>query len=333
MFLESTFLFQNFEETNNSKLFSKLQSQTTKLNKMDIFNGNRKLEQVAMYGIDWGMFIRHNIEETTIPFMWLFDGEETTVNVLMTDDPFEYGMKLLEKEDRSWQQVVIGVEGFLKNESGEKVDSLIVQAFDVSQEKGVSLGQMFIPKEKTGTFSKVDTPAFLGSVDLPFSTRPRQELGYEGTKPGYTNMIMKDNSAMLMAGHPNPSVAANVFKMFIRSKLNQGNAFNGKFSLRIYVYTPSNEFAKYTILNAINDEREAPASKAWEERTGNKIQINVRHDQTVWQTEYTVEKKVVERNNQEKPTQTKSDQIQSKLSSNDTKSSKGAGSKPWWKFW
>ncbi|WFO17498.1 hypothetical protein M601_007425 [Cellulophaga baltica 4] len=61
---------------------------------MDIFNSNRKLEELVMFGIDWGIFLRHDMEGQIAPFMYLKNGDEEYVRMLMTDgDPLEYAKK------------------------------------------------------------------------------------------------------------------------------------------------------------------------------------------------------------------------------------------------
>ena len=66
---------------------------------MDIFNGNRKLEEAVMYSMDWGVFLRYSLDEPIMPFVYLFNGEERQTRVLMTDgDPVEYAKRVLAKE-------------------------------------------------------------------------------------------------------------------------------------------------------------------------------------------------------------------------------------------
>ncbi|TKD57925.1 hypothetical protein [Flavobacterium sp. ASW18X] len=52
---------------------------------MDIFNGNRKLEELTLFGVDWGVYLRHNSDAPIAPFMYLKNGDTQYVRVLMTD--------------------------------------------------------------------------------------------------------------------------------------------------------------------------------------------------------------------------------------------------------
>ena len=133
---------------------------------MDIFNGNNRLEDLVMYCLDEGIFLRHDMDSGIAPFMYLQNGNEQKVRMLMTDgDPIEFAKSILEKEESPFEQFVIGFEGYLRDGNNNRTDAIIVQGFDVTQPKGVSIEQMFIPKEN-GEFKKIDSATFIGSSYL-----------------------------------------------------------------------------------------------------------------------------------------------------------------------
>ena len=69
---------------------------------MDIFNSNRRLEELTMYALDWGLFLRHDMEGGIAPFLYLQNGNEKNIRVLMTDDdPLEFAKSILQKEFNS----------------------------------------------------------------------------------------------------------------------------------------------------------------------------------------------------------------------------------------
>jgi|GEM_PF-2636022 len=265
---------------------------------MDIFNGNRKLEEAVMYSIDWGVFLRHNLDGPIAPFMYLFNGEEKQTRVLMTDgDPVEYAKRVLAKEEKPFQQFVIGMEGYLRDENNERVDSIIVQGFDKTQEKGVALGQMFEPKEKNGTFKKIEKVIFLGSPELPLGIEKLDNPNYSVEEIGFNAMALKFGELtqyLAFFTHANPSVIANTMKRFLRSKIMDSNAdsLSGRFELQV---TPGminyDDFLKFLVLNAVEEERKSPHGIEWEKRTGRQILLNVKHGDKEYLTEFENKKK------------------------------------------
>ncbi len=260
---------------------------------MDIFNGNRKLEVAVMYAMDWGVFLRHGLDDPIIPFMYLFNGEEIQVRVLMTDgDPVEYAMKVLLKEEKPFQQFVIGMEGYLRDDNNERVDSIIVQGFDKTQEKGVALGQMFEPKEKNGTFRKIDKVVFLGSPELPLEIEKVDNPDYTVDEVGFNALALnfgEQTQYLAFFTHKSPSVIANSMKRFLRSKLmdHHADSFSGRFELQV---TPGlinhDEFLKFLVLNAVDEERKSPPGLEWENINGRKLLFNIKHGDTEFLTEF-----------------------------------------------
>ena len=260
---------------------------------MDIFNGNRKLEEAVMYSIDWGVFLRHNLDGPIAPFMFLFNGEERRTRVLMTEgDPIEYAKRVLANEEKPFQQFVVGMEGYLWDDQNERVDSIIVQGFDRTQEKGVALGQMFEPKEKNGTFKKIKKVTFLGSPELILEIEKSDNPDYSVEEIGFNAMALKYGELtqdIAFFTHSNPTVIANTMKKFLRSKIMDSNAdsLSGRFELQV---TPGminhDDFLKFLVLNAVEEERKSPHGIEWEKRTGRQILLNVKHGDKEYLTEF-----------------------------------------------
>lgn len=260
---------------------------------MDIFDGNRKLEEAVMYAIDWGVFLRHDLDGPIAPFMYLFNGEEMQVRVLMTgDNPIDYAMKVLAKEEKPYQQFVIGMEGYLKDNQDQKIDSIIVQGFDKTQEKGVILGQMFKPKEKKGTFEKIARVTYLGSPELPIDLETVDHPDYSIQEPGFNAMALKSGDLtqyMAFITHDNPSVVANTMRRFLQSKLADSDSadLSGKFEL---VVTPgsitNDKFLKFLVLNAVEEERSSVHAIEWQNNTGRDILFNIKYGDEVYLTEF-----------------------------------------------
>lgn len=260
---------------------------------MDIFNGNRKLEEAVMYSIDWGIFLRHNSDGPIFPYIFLYDGEEIKSRVLIAEgDPFEYAINVLKKEEEPFQQFIIGIEGYLRDENDERVDAIIVQGFDKTQDKGVALGQMFEPKEKNGNFKKIGRVTFLGNPDLPVEIEKMDNPDYSVQEAGFTAMAVEiDGLTQYFAFlvHENPTVIVNNIKQFLRSKLMDTNAqsLNGRFELKI---TPgesiNDDFLKFLVLNAVEEEKKLPHALDWEDKTGRKILLNIYKGDVAYLTEF-----------------------------------------------
>ena len=265
---------------------------------MDIFNGNRKLEEAVMYSMDWGVFLRYSLDEPIMPFVYLFNGEERQTRVLMTDgDPVEYAKRVLAKEKEPYQQFVIGMEGYLRDNQNKRVDSIIVIGFDKTQEKGVALGQMFEPTEKNGTFKKIEKVIFLGNPEMPLKLEKSANPNYSVEEIGFNAMTLKFGELtqyLAFFTHANPSVIANAMKKFLHSKLmdKHRDSLSGRFELQV---TPGminhDDFLKFLVLNAVEEERKSPHGIEWEKRTGRKILVNVKHGDKEYLTEFENEKK------------------------------------------
>lgn len=263
---------------------------------MDIFNGNQKLEEAIMYSLDWGIFLRHNMDGPIAPFMYLFNGEDQYTRVLMTDgDPMEYALKILEKEEKPFQQFVIGIEGYLRDDQDARTDAIIVQGFDKTQDKGVALGQMFEPMENNGTFKKIDKVTFLGNPERPLAFEEVSNPDYSVEELSFNAIAVKSNELTQYVAfftHANPSVIANSMKRFVRSKLlgDTAESLNGRFDLKI---TPGlvnfDEFLKFLCVTAITEERASPHALEWESKTGRRLQFNISHGDNPYLTEFTKE--------------------------------------------
>lgn len=311
---------------------------------MDIFDGNRKLEETTMYALDWGVFLRHNIDGPIAPFMYLFDGVSwrVRVRVLMTDgDPMEYAMKVLSSEEDPYQQFIVGMEGFLRDEHDQRTDAIIVQGFDKRQEKGVVLAQMIQPKEKGGTFKKIGKVTYLGSPDLPVDKVEVENPDYSVQEPGFNAMALeKDGLTQYMAffTHDNPSVIASTMRRFLSSKLGSAESATLKGTFELIV-TPggvnNHDFLKFLAINAVEDERSTPHAREWESATGRTILVNIKHGDDPILTEYSKEEEGI--------TETVNDVTEKPAVNtnpkNPTSSFEAAkkrmkeGKKPWWKFW
>lgn len=253
---------------------------------MDIFNSNRKLEELIMYGIDWGLFLRHKMDGSIAPFIYLKNGNDINIRMLMTDgDPMEYAKKILEKEDKPFQQFIIGFEGYLRNEKGERTDAIIVNGFDKTQEKGASLAQMFLPIEKGG-FKKIDKVNFLGNPELIIPIEKNANPDYSVDEIGFNAIAFKNEENNLtkylaVFTHDNPSIIANTIKRFLRSKFSSENSneLSGEFDIEIPDNCVNNfDLLSFVVKNAIQEELLEETTKKWSKINNRNVKITAKYN-------------------------------------------------------
>lgn len=253
---------------------------------MDIFSGNRRLEEFIMYSLDWGLFLRHNDESTVAPFLFFKDGDELRINVLYPDgNPLEYAYSILKQEERPFQQFVIGMEGYLRDAQNNRVDAFIVHGFDVTQDKGVIIAQEFLPKEKGG-FRRLDKVTFMGHADLPIPKRTDLQPDYSVQEPGFTaiNLTVDDFTVYrVVLTHDNPSVIIDTFKRFLRSKFGGPDAsqLNGEVKLDIPPQERLNtDMLKFLLTEMLKEELGTPVFRNWASATGRTFRISAHYNDT-----------------------------------------------------
>ena len=310
---------------------------------MNPFHDNPKLEQIAMYAIDWGIFLRHDLEDAVIPYLHLWNGDELMLRALMTDeDPVEFAKSILANETKPYTHFAIGMEGYLRSGQDEssKQDAIIIQAFDAALPEGVALGQMFVPKEQGG-FSKQDKINYLGSPSNPLA-----ENRHENPSPEITDTAFVGASAIGVNGtktignisHPNPSVVVNALRHLLRNKLGgeNGHEHSGEFEIRLSSREHgSDPMLTFLALTAIDEEEQTAYAKTWSETSGKAINIKL-----------TVGDELVLDEQPSQLTDADSQTLQDALSEFNTtqqatpdpieeRSTPTAQNtkKPWWKFW
>ena len=261
---------------------------------MNIFNGNPRLQELAMHALDWGLFRRHDTDSGLAPFIFLQKDNEISIRVLMTDgNPVDYAKRVLAQEEESYDQFAICFEGYLRNEDNSKtrVDAILVQTYDITQDKGVILAQAFNPKENGG-FRKIDKMTFLGHTDLIVDKRINPTVDYSVEAPAVTGFSLKgdaDGKLKYVAAvvHEKPSVVANEIKFYLRDSFSGEKRKNisGQFELNILQVADKNvDFLTFLVANAINEELESDSAKSWKQETGRTVNIIVkRGDTTIYE--------------------------------------------------
>lgn len=257
---------------------------------MNIFNNNDRLQDLAMYSLDWAIFLRHDLDGPVIPFLFLQKDDQLLIRTLVTDgDPMEYAKAVLSKEEKPYDQFVLGFEGYISDSSNGtgKTDALIIHGFDRTQDKGVSLAQAFIPKEKEGGFRRLGKVQFLGNPDLPVAKVIAADPDYSVEALGFSGINYKKGDRNAYAGiftHKNPSVITDGMKRYLRGKLTgtDSEQCEGSFELTITPDHSNTDFLKYTVISALEAELESDLIKNWEKSNGRKVIIQCKYGDELW---------------------------------------------------
>jgi len=258
---------------------------------MTIFNNNDRLQDLTMYSLDWAVYLRHNLEGPITPFLFLQKDDQMLIRVLVTEgNPMEYAKKVLATEEKSFDQFVIGFEGYISDDQKGtgRTDALIVHGFDITQDKGVSLAQAFIPKEKGGHFRKRDKVQFIGNPDLPLEKKRVDQPDYSTEELGFSGINFKKEELTAYVGiftHKNPSVITDGMKRYLRGKLTEpDNArCSGSFELTVTPgLTTNTDFLKYTVLAALETELQSELVKNWEKLNHRKVSLICKYGDEPW---------------------------------------------------
>src|SRR5687767_11999598 len=106
---------------------------------MDIFNGNRLLDERLSLAIDWGKFIVESYNENLSPFVFLYKDREKVKTLMLqeTEDDFAFAVKCLAKEETEFDQFVIGYQTNIQfDEASQPMQVIALKAFDKREESG-----------------------------------------------------------------------------------------------------------------------------------------------------------------------------------------------------
>ncbi len=266
------------------------------------FNNNNRLQDHIMYSLDWAIFLRHNIEDPLIPFLFEWEDEKIYKNMLQPGgDPEDFAYRIAEKSERNSDQFVLGYEGMLTDQSGEKMDAFIIKGYDKTQKTGVFIAQIFNPKEKVGNFILIDKPMLIGNPDLPFSIKTDLKPNYETEELYASGMVVDNNDQVAILSHFNPSVVASGIKNFMRGKLQgeESSKLSGNLEISIAPQESFGEFFKYTITRVIEEELNSDYAKLWIKRNNRNLVLNCKHgDDLIYSNSDEQNKSLNESNNE-----------------------------------
>ncbi len=268
------------------------------------FNNNNRLQDHIMYSLDWAIYLRHNIEDPLIPFLFEWEDEKIYKNMLQPrGDPEEFAYRIAEKSERNSDQFVLGYEGMLTDESGEKMDAFIIKGYDKTQNTGVFIAQIFNPKEKAGSFILIDKPMLIGNPDLPFPIKTDLKPNYETEELYASGMVVNNKDQVAFLSHFNPSVVASGIKNFMRGKLQgeDSSKLSGNLEISIAPQESFGEFFKYTITRVIEEELNSDYAKLWIKRNNRNLVLNCKHgEDLIYSNSAAQNKSLIETNSENK---------------------------------
>ena len=256
---------------------------------MDIFNGNRRLEDNIMYSMAWAKFLRHDITDPLIPFLLEWEGDKLYMNMLQAGgDPEEFGYKVAENSQRNSDQFVLGYEGYLQDSSGQKTEAFIIKGYDKTQEKGVFIAQLFEGKEKGGEFKLIDKPMFIAQPDLPFAVNKSIPENWESEDVYISGMVLKNGDQIGRFSHHNPAVVASGIQRYIRAKVSSPDSgeMSGRMELSVMPKEGNSAFMKYCAIETIRAEKNSELVRNWEKEHAKPLLINLNSGDEIWLEEF-----------------------------------------------
>lgn len=181
---------------------------------MDLFNGNKRLEQAIFTGMDYALWSRHDIGNPFPPFMMLFkDDQRKLVRTFSDGDPNAAFEEILKGENIIYDQIVMCCEGRVSHD-GQKEDAVIVKGFDTSEPKGFLFVQRFRGIESGEAFRKLGNSALL-SKDEQLPTALVERTGNKEMEAPYISgmtVTTDDNQIkrVIVLGNNNASTLANI---------------------------------------------------------------------------------------------------------------------------
>jgi hypothetical protein len=135
---------------------------------MDVFNGNKNLEQRIFFSLNWGMYMKSSFNNV-IPFIFVYKENKKIKTILIeeSDDDLTTAVNILKKVDYEFDQFVLGYETNIMMENNQPFSVIAVKGFNLKEDKGVFFVQKFKIDDQN-SFQKINKSSFLGFLDLPF---------------------------------------------------------------------------------------------------------------------------------------------------------------------
>lgn len=252
-----------------------------------MFNDNINIEKLAFYALDWAIYLRKDLTSPFNPFIFLKNGDKTYKRVLTPDgDPMDFILSCIKQEKEPFDYFVYGVEGRTLDDNGQKVDTIIVASFDVSQDKGTMLGQQFESKEDFGAFRPKGRTIFLDNPDLPIEKRAKNfELNEEDLNEVSINGIQVKDGELIKTvtifTNDSISMIRNAMKNVLFDKLTNDKCHEQSGSFEFVIvpgFFQMGDFERFVMQSFIKEIPTRDTIQNWEKKYSRKVEVLIRYD-------------------------------------------------------
>lgn len=241
---------------------------------MDPFHGNKRLEQNVEYGLHWAYYMKKNGEEL-MPFLLEWNNANNLkMKPLFTEgDPELFAYEVAKKSDFEFDQFLVGYDGFLTDQHGNKIQSIIIKAFDKTQPKGVFIAHFYNIEDKI-KLKLNGNPKLMQSPNLPFPINSSANPNYYAEELYASIHDHQEKGDEVILSHDNPAVIADGIKRYFTKYSNSEATDNKDFvTFAIAPQEIFGDFFRYTIIRAIKNELESPFVSKWESSNNKKLNI------------------------------------------------------------
>jgi len=254
---------------------------------MDIFNGNKQLEENIFNALNWGIYLRVTSKERLSPFIFLYNEKALVKTIVYQEDEDNYirAIEILNNHEEVFDQYYIGYEGqMILDDTQIPINTIIVKGFDKRQDAGLFIIQKF---ELNDDFKKIGNPAILDQIPMELEKSVVENPDFSSPQIGFSILKVKDNGKIKVIGlvrHHCESEISYSIKQFLESNLNKFKDENlsGNFDIDIqYNDKLRMEFLAYVIKDAFYSviQSELVTSQFTSKRIG--ITLNVTYKDEV----------------------------------------------------
>jgi len=241
---------------------------------------NKALYKLARSVLNQGLYQRHESDKMLVPFMFLKTKTTEELRNLEPDaDSLQLAQTIIHRSRKNYTYIIIANEASLNDVNGNRVEAIIINAFDLSLRKGIQIAQKFNPKN-TGDFKKIGPLEILETPDLIFRSQKSNKTIIQH-KPHFNTEIKNDtknlSSVHTELAHHDPSSISEVIHSFILDKLSHSESkhYNGLFEINIKETKPIKKVGllRFLCSNAINELLGSETSHNWMKKTERKLII------------------------------------------------------------
>ena len=157
---------------------------------------------------------------------------------------------------------MVGYDGFLSDQNGNKIKSIIVKAFDRTQPKGVFAAQFYSynAEKKLALDGK---PKLMPSPDLPFLVDNSIKPNYYAEELFASVNDYQDKGDVVILSHHNPAVNADGIRRYFTKYSNLQAPSKEIVTFALAPQEKFGDFFEFTVKEAINKELKNPATQRW----------------------------------------------------------------------